>query len=76
MKLFYKYLLIGLEKFDKRETVAKRFGYKILKYLYPKVYKLAYGISPYSREAQDDHDLYMENLEYEMRNSIEGGDYA
>lgn len=76
MKFIYKYILIGLEKFDKKETVAKRSGYRILMYLYPRVYKLAYGISPYSLQAKDEYDMYVDNLEYQIRMSEDGDNHA
>ena len=46
----------------------------MFKYLYPIMFKRAYKMSPYDPKAQCGHDLYMENLEYEMRSSIDGGD--
>tara|TARA_Y100000992_G_C21026924_1_gene378465 strand:- start:251 stop:487 length:237 start_codon:yes stop_codon:yes gene_type:complete len=73
-KKLYQFILFGLEKLDKRETVIKRIGYKMFKYLYPIMFKRAYKMSPYDPRAQCGHDLYMENLEYEMRSSIDGGD--
>ncbi len=70
----YQFILFGLEKLDKRDTGIKKIGYKMLKYFYPIVFEKLYDMSPYDPKAQCGHDLYMENLEYEMRSSIDGGD--
>lgn len=75
-KYIYNKSLLALERLDKRNTLYKKKAYKVWHKIYVWSYTKANGFSPYSKEAIDDHDRYMENLEYEMRNSIDGGDYA
>ena len=72
----YQFILFGLEKLDKRDTVAKRIGYKIFRYYYPKMFQRTYKMSLYDPRARCGHDIYLENVEYEMRMNEDGGDYA
>ncbi len=63
--------LKALEKFDKRENLIKRIGYKFFKKLFDFSFIKIYGYSQYDPRAQCGHDLYMEQLEYEARQNME-----
>jgi len=80
MDIIYKFIMnrLGniLEKLDyPRETAFKKTAHKITRKVYDNVFEKRHGMSPYSPEAQCDHDLYMEQQEYEARQSVSGEDY-
>lgn len=67
-KRIYNVCLIILEKYDYPRGIV----WKLTKKVYDKAFYVAFGISPYSPEAMDDHDRYMDNQEYIARMSVDG----
>tara|TARA_Y100000004_G_scaffold64349_1_gene72159 strand:- start:4111 stop:4344 length:234 start_codon:yes stop_codon:yes gene_type:complete len=75
-KFIYKKTLLALERLDKRQTSFQKKAYTLIHKLYVWSYTKANGFSPYSVEAMDEHDRYMDYQEYNARMSVDGGDYA
>ena len=48
----------------------------MFRYFYPKMFQRTYKMSLYDPRARCGHDIYLENVEYEMRMNEDGGDYA
>tara|TARA_B100000029_G_scaffold336243_1_gene328328 strand:+ start:131 stop:361 length:231 start_codon:yes stop_codon:yes gene_type:complete len=72
----YKFLNnISLKALDKntyrKENLIKTIVYKFFKKLFDFSFIKLYGYSQYDPRAQCDHDLYMEQLEYEARQNME-----
>ena len=63
-KFIYKQTLIALERLDKRQTSFQKKAYVLVHKLYVWSYTKANGFSPYSAEALDEHDRYMDYQEY------------
>ena len=75
MDSIYKFILnrLGdiLEKLDyPRESKVKKTAHRLTRKVYDKVFERRHCMSPYDPRTKCDHDLYMEQLEYEARQSI------
>ena len=71
----YKFILnrLGdiLEKLDyPRETKVKKTAQRLTRKVYDKVFERRHGMSPYDPRTKCDHDLYMEQLEYQARQDM------
>tara|TARA_B100000900_G_C20560020_1_gene708475 strand:+ start:371 stop:595 length:225 start_codon:yes stop_codon:yes gene_type:complete len=67
-KRIYKICLIILEKYDYPRCIV----WNLTRKVYDKAFYGAFGYSPYSYQAMDEHDRYMDNQEYIARRSSEG----